>query len=132
REIIERTCAVAEIVKTAKALKKSEENYSAIVNQSIAGIFKTDLAGAIIFSNEYFGKMLGYSVEELTHLAVADIIHKDDLDRTMQLFAKLVNEGAAFEIEKRLIKKNGEFIWVNNHIAPLYNSHLKPHAAVAV
>lgn len=115
-----------------EALQQSEENYRVIVNQSIAGILKVDFSGSIIFSNERFGKMLGYRVPQLLELTVTDIIYEADIDRNAVLFERLVNEGEAYEIEKRLLCSDGTVIWVNNQISPIFDPQGKPHSAVII
>jgi two-component system cell cycle sensor histidine kinase/response regulator CckA len=42
-------------------LKKSEKNYSHLVRHAPVGIYHTKIDGTIIFSNQYFAKMLGYT-----------------------------------------------------------------------
>src|SRR5690606_5811286 len=65
QETAERTWIAVEQAQSAEALRESEENYRAIVNQSIAGINKISLQGNIIFTNDHFCYMLGYNNAEL-------------------------------------------------------------------
>src|SRR5690606_11370668 len=88
------------------ALSRSEEKYRVIVNQSIAGILKVDFSDNIVFSNQRFSEMVGYSIRELMQLTVSDITHPEDNIESTRLFKKLINEGKAYEIEKRLICKD--------------------------
>lgn len=113
-------------------LKASEENYKAIVNQSVSGIFKLSLDGHVLFTNAYFAKMLGYSMEELLRLTVKDIVHPDDLDKTFAGFNSMVGSGQPFEIEKRLKRKDQSVIWVTNYAAPLFDSRNQPIGALVV
>lgn len=113
-------------------LKASEENYRAIVNQSISGIFKLSLDGSILFANEYFAKMLGYSMTELLHFTVKNIVHPDDLGKTYSGFDNMVQTGQPFEIEKRLLRKDQSVIWVTNYVAPLFDRQRTPVGALAV
>ncbi|MEC3879583.1 PAS domain-containing protein [Parapedobacter sp. 10938] len=114
------------------ALAKSEESYRAIVNQSIAGILKVDFTGRVTFSNEKLAEMLGYDLSEMAQQTVADIVHPDDIARNGILFERLVNEGEAYSIEKRMLRKDGSFIWVNNQVSPLFDGKGEPQAAVIV
>lgn len=119
-------------MRAEEALSRSEENYRVIVNQSIAGILKVDFSGNVIFSNERFGEMLGYPIEELMQLTVSDIVYKEDAARDAVLFERLVNEGKAYEIEKRLLCKDGSVIWVNNQISPILDHKGRPYSAVII
>jgi PAS domain S-box-containing protein len=102
-----------------EALRRSEENYRVIVNQTITGILKTDLEGRIIFTNEQFEKMLGYSNEELLQMNIADIVYEKDRARHARMFRSLEKEGQGYVIEKRLVRKNGSYIWVNSYNSPI-------------
>lgn len=113
-------------------LKASEENYKAIVNQSVSGIFKLSLDGRILFSNDFFLKMLGYSMEEMLQLTVRDIVHPDDLEQTFNGFNDMAQSGQPFEAEKRLKRKDQSVIWVMNYAAPLFNGLKQPVAVLVV
>lgn len=132
RDTAERTWIAVEQAKEAEALRESEENYRVIVNQSIAGILKMDLHGNIIFTNDQFCRMLGYSLSELTTLGVDDIIYVEDRERNRRAFVELAAEGKAYEIEKRLIRKDGAVLWVNNHISPIFDQNGTIVAATVV
>ncbi len=131
-ETAERVRAAVEKAKAEEALRESEENYRVIVEQSISGILKVSLSRDIIFSNEQFAERLGYSVEELTHMKLDDIIAAEDLERDKTLFNRLITKGRAYEIEKRMKRKDGSLFWVNNQIAPLFNHKGVPQAAVDI
>ncbi len=113
-------------------LKASEENYKAIVNQSVSGIFKISIEGQILFTNDYFAKMLGYNREELLRLTVKDIVHPSDLDKTFAGFNSMIESGQPFEVEKRLTRRDHSVIWVTNYAAPLFDSRKQVVGALVV
>ncbi|MGK9120045.1 ATP-binding protein [Olivibacter jilunii] len=121
-----------ERLQAEEALRKSEESYRAIVNQSIVGILRLNFRGEVVFTNDQFCKMLGYSPSEMMKLTVRDLMYPEDLERNNLLFSRMVAEGTPYDIEKRLICKNGSLIWVNNHVSPIFNSDGKPESAVVV
>ncbi len=132
QETAERTRVAVEQAKAGEALRESEENYRAIVNQSIAGILKVCLGGNIIFTNDQFCCMLGYDCPELLKLGINDIIYAEDQERNAIAFKELVAAGKAYEIEKRLVRKDGTLMWVNNHISPLFDKEGEVEAATIV
>lgn len=132
RETAERTWIAVEQAKAGEALRESEENYRSIVNQSIAGILKVCLGGNIMFTNDQFSSMLGYSGSELLKLNVNDLIYAEDQERNRLAFTALVSAGTAYEIEKRLVRKDGGMVWVNNHISPIFDKRGKVEAATIV
>ena len=115
-------------------LRESEENYRVIVNQAVAGIFKLDLDRKVTFSNRRFCEMLDYSLEELLEMSIEKIVYAEDLPRDNRLFERLKNQGLSFEIEKRLVRKDGSLIWVNNQVSPVFDGagNLKSVIVVSV
>jgi len=104
-----------------EALARSEAKYKALFqNSALAiGIRKTD--GTYIEFNEAYSKMLGYSFEELKLLSQKDITHPEDISITRN-YMSLISEGKGEikKYEKRYIHKNGNIIWGEVCIQPLY------------
>lgn len=115
-----------------KKLRESEENYRVIVNQAVAGIFKLDLEGNVTFSNQRFGEMLEYGGEELLEMNAQQIVYSEDVPRNNWLFKRLKNQGLSYEIEKRLVRKDGSLVWVNNQVSPVFNSAGDPKSVIVV
>lgn len=113
-------------------LRESEENYRVIVNQAVAGIFKLDLDRNVTFSNQRFCEMLDYSREELLEMSIEKIVYAEDLPRDNWLFERLKNQGLSFEIEKRLVRKDGSLVWVNNHVSPVFDRAGNPESVIVV
>lgn len=131
-ETAERTWAAVERAHTEQALQRSEQNYRAIVNQSLAGIVKLDLSGNITFANTQFSHMLGYSIKELQKHTLASITHESERARQAALFAALAHKGKSYGAERRFIKKDGSVLWVNNQVAPIFDSVGQPESAVII
>ena len=51
-----------------EALRKSEERWRAVFENSAIGVALTDLSGCFIFTNSAYQRMLGYTEEELRRL----------------------------------------------------------------
>lgn len=132
QETAERIWIALEQAKAGEALRESEENYRSIVNQSIAGILKICLGGNIMFTNDQFSRMVGYDSTELLKLSVNDLTYVEDQERNRVAFQELVSAGKAYEIEKRLVRKDGAVVWVNNHISPIFDKKGRVEAATIV
>jgi PAS domain S-box-containing protein len=119
--------------KTAEeALRISEERLRAIIEQAVVGIARCDLKGKIIFTNDAFGKMLGYAPSELIGKTIAELTHSADVERNMQLYRKLVTKSKPFEIEKRYLRKDGSTLWASVSASPMRDAAGKTDSAVAV
>lgn len=95
------------------ALRKSEQQFRSMFEGAAIGIGLDDLQGQIADSNPALQAMLGYSREELSQMTFAEYTHPDDLDIDLALFGEMVaGRQDAYQLEKRLIRKNGQEIWV--------------------
>src|SRR6202035_4521982 len=61
-----------------EALRKSEEGWRAVFDNSAIGVALTDLSGRFIAVNRAYEKMVGYTEEDLRKLAFLDITYEDD------------------------------------------------------
>jgi len=123
---------ITEHEQAAKALRASEQRFSAIVDQATVGVAETDLNGRFVLVNSRYCEMVGRSAEELTGLRMQDITHPEDLPLNVEPFSHLTGEGKPFEIEKRYVRPDGSIVWVHNNVAPVNDIDGRPQHAVAV
>ncbi|MEL7020123.1 MAG: ATP-binding protein, partial [Bacteroidota bacterium] len=73
--------------------------------------------------NQRLSSLLGYSESELCEKSIRDITHPDDVESDRQNFYDYINGNGddVYFREKRLIRKNGDVVWVNTSISLLYN-----------
>lgn len=95
--------------KAEAALEKCEIQYQNLVDNSLVGIFKTNLRGDILYVNDALARMAGFD-------SPADIIkdnvlarYKSKQDRDL-LLNSLMEKGKVGNFESELLKKNGESI----------------------
>jgi len=115
-------CIVSETtqrVLAQRALRESEERFRAIFAQATGGIAQTDTSGRFVLVNQRFCDIVGYSEAELLKLRTQDITHPDDLPENLELFRRLVTDGASFVKEKRYVRKDGTLAWVSNSVGPI-------------
>lgn len=97
-------------------LRNREQRLSSIFTQATAGFAETDATGRFVAVNERYCAITGRSREELLQLRMQDITHPDDLINNASLFERLVQSAEPFEIEKRYIRPDGSWVWVNNSV----------------
>lgn len=88
----------AEIAKRRQieeALRQSEERYRTIMEEMEEWYFETDLAGNIIFSNDTFANVFGYSQQELTGLDFRSFAEKEGSDSVCKLFNQVLKTGTS-------------------------------------
>jgi PAS domain S-box-containing protein len=121
-----------ERVLASEALRESEERYRALVNQATAGIVRKDPNGKILFVNQAFCEMLGYPASELLDKTMWQLTHDDDVSENRRLYSRLMAEGTPFELEKRLLHRDGSVLWATVSVSPVMDSSGKPQSAVSV
>ncbi len=99
------------------ALRKSEEIYNRLVNAIPDLVGRTDLAGNIIFVNEYGLQSSGYSLDEIEGQNAIMLVAPQDRKRVLQNTARMMKQKIGPQ-EYRLIMKNGRegFFEVNSDI----------------
>ncbi len=103
---------ISEHRRTEHALRKSEDKYSTLVENSLTGIY-IDQGGTIRFCNKKFAEIYGYSRNELIGMDPREVVHPEDRPFTNDIRTKrLKGEEAPSEYEARGLKKSGESVWV--------------------
>lgn len=95
-------------------LRKSEEKFRYIFNNSTIGKVLTALDGKFLQANQALANMLGYSILELQKLNFREITHPDDIAISNEgIRSLLANERSTHKMEKRYFHKNGSIVWTN-------------------
>jgi len=90
---------VTEKKRAGEALKRSEERYRAVIEQSTEGIYLLDAdSRRLLETNPAFGRMFGYTAEELRGMEIYDLVahSRENVDanvgRTLELGRVLIGE----------------------------------------
>lgn len=113
-------------------LKDSPELLSAIIHQTTVGVSVVDMDGYFTFTNERYCEIIGRTRDELLKISMNDVIHADDLPASLALFKRARDFGESFEIEKRLLRQDGTYVWVHNCESVLNDSSLTARGVVAM
>ena len=130
--ILETNNDITQRKRTEEKIRESEERMRAIINQSNAGMANCDLNGRLLFANQKFCEMLGYTEPELMGKTIFAITHPDDVDLTRKRFKQMVQKKQSVEMEKRYIRRDRSFIWANVCDTPVLDAAGEPSSAVAV
>ena len=115
-----------------EALRESEARLRATVEQATAGVARCDRNGRIVFANRTLCKMLGYTESELIGKSLADVTYRDDLEKTMRLFQRMIQLGKSFDVEKRYLRKDGSVLWAAVSASAVREPSGKARSTVAV
>jgi PAS domain S-box-containing protein len=118
----------------ADALRESQERFRAILSQATAGIVRKDSEGRLLFVNDAFCNMVGYTSSELVLEGKTcwDLTHPDDVEENKRLFERMIREGIPFQMERRLIRQDGSILWANVSVSPVLDISGTPISAVGV
>jgi PAS domain S-box-containing protein len=125
---------VTELKLAEEQLRKSEERWRAVFENSAAGIALSDPGSTRLLSaNVAFQKMLGYSEEELRALSFLDITHESDREANRGLLAELLKgRRPSYEMQKRYRRKDGSLIWASIHVSMVPGTQSIPRFCMAI
>ncbi|HYT56063.1 MAG TPA: sigma 54-interacting transcriptional regulator [Verrucomicrobiae bacterium] len=124
---------ITERKQAEEALRKSEERWRSIFENSAIGVALTDLNGRFLATNSAYHKMLGYTEEELRKLTFLDITHEDYRESNWVLITELLEgKREQFQVEKQYWRKDGSSIWVSNNVSLVPGTENVPRFIMAL
>jgi diguanylate cyclase (GGDEF)-like protein/PAS domain S-box-containing protein len=118
----------ADIKKTEHSLRESEGRFRALIEQAAVGVAEIVMEPwQFITVNRRLCEMVGMTEEELLTTTFQAITHPEDLhlheEKTALLEAGKIRH---YSLEKRYVRKDGETVWVNITVSPLWKPGEKP------
>jgi len=109
-------------MKAEATLKQSEMRFRMLFEQAAVGVALIETkTGRYLDINKKYCDFLGYTKDEMIHLSFQDVTDPDyvqeNIDNNALLLAGKIRE---FTIEKRYIRKNGEKVWGELTVSPLW------------
>ncbi|NVO01046.1 MAG: PAS domain S-box protein, partial [Geobacteraceae bacterium] len=102
-------------------LRESEYNLAKAQSMSHVGSWRSEpLSGELRLSDELL-RIMGLSREEATPEALAGLIHPEDRASVMELMRRGAELGTNYEIEHRLLLRDGTSKWVYTIVEPSVN-----------
>ncbi len=115
-------------------LKEKESRFRTLFEVVSVGIVQVDPSdGKLLYFNDKYCKITGFSLEELLSKHFSELTHPDDRSQDWEIFSKAAHDKTATYInEKRYIRKDGSIIWVRINAAFIRNSTGQPVYTIAV
>lgn len=124
---------ITERKRTEEALRKSEERWRSVFENSAIGVALTDLNGRFLATNPTYQQMLGYTDEEFQTVSFVEITHEDYREANLALVTELLEgKREQFQIEKQYRRKDGSLIWVRNNVSLVPGSESIPRFMLAL
>ncbi len=119
--------------KVEENLRKSEERFRAIFDNSAFPIALSNVQGQWIQVNQAFASLLHYSADELMQLSNQQITYEEDIEKTNSYISALIRgETDHCRVEKRYIRRDGQAVWTDLAISVLRNQQGEPEAFIGV
>jgi PAS domain S-box-containing protein len=108
--------------RSEKSLHKRDQELSSMIENSIDGIFRVEMARGITRCNPAFLKLFGYSIEELQSMGMGmlELIHDEDKAQFRSELDDLSSRKLkSYTSLNRWFTKSGEVIWLDSSITAL-------------
>jgi PAS domain S-box-containing protein len=116
-----------------QALRKSEERWRSVFENSAIGVALTDLNGRFLATNHVYQTIVGYTDEELRALRFLDVTHGDYREANWTLITELLEgKRRQFQIEKKYLRKDGSAVWVSNNVSLVPGTERVPQFIMAL
>jgi two-component system, sensor histidine kinase len=102
-------------------LKQQEEKYRGIIENMNLGLIEVDLNEKIIYANQSFCNISGYSADELTGRNTIDLFLSPEARQNFESRQHLRNNGQSDAYEIQVRNKRGEVRWWMISGAPMYD-----------
>jgi diguanylate cyclase (GGDEF)-like protein/PAS domain S-box-containing protein len=122
---------VTDLVEARDQLHQMAALHRGMFEQVPTGIAYSTRSGELLSCNPAFSRMLGYSSEQIEGKPIRQLIHPDDIDQSLQEFARLwsgaIND---YTLDKRYLKKDGSPLWVRVTVALVRDATGEPICTV--
>ncbi|MBR8836641.1 MAG: PAS domain S-box protein [Stigonema ocellatum SAG 48.90 = DSM 106950] len=105
---------ITECKRTERELGAREELFQAMFNFAAVGVAQLSIDGKWLLVNEKLCDIVGYTKEDLLSRTVQDITHPDDIYAHLEYVRQmLAQEIQTYSMEKRYIRKDSSYVWIN-------------------
>ncbi|HYH28425.1 MAG TPA: PAS domain-containing protein [Actinomycetota bacterium] len=116
---------VTERREAERTVHEAQARYQALVEQVPAVVYTElpDDLGTCVYVSPQIEKLLGYTPEEWTSDANlwVECIHPEDRDHVMSQCTEANDRAEMFDMEYRMIHRDGPVVWVRDHAVPLHD-----------
>jgi len=102
---------------------KATQNYLELITENMADIVgQLDLHGKFLYISPSIKKLLGYWPTDILGNTFFELVHPEDLERTLNCFDNCKKTERPGKIRKRLKTIQGSYEWIETMISPVSNA----------
>ena len=132
-DISDRKIAAIALQQSEQRLRASESLLSAMFERSVVGMAITDANGRFVRANPFYQQMVGYSESELQLMRFTDNMLPEDIEDNLRLRTQVLSgESEGYQMEKRLLHRNGKMLWVRTTSSKILDEVGQPPLFVGV
>jgi diguanylate cyclase (GGDEF)-like protein/PAS domain S-box-containing protein len=122
--LVERLTQETQLVhETSKALRKSNDTYSNIIENIEEGYYEVNLAGDFTFFNTSMAQILGYSREELKGMNNRQYMDCENANKAFISYRKAYQTGKPINnLEGELLRKDGKKVSAETSVSLIWDS----------
>jgi PAS domain S-box-containing protein len=123
------TFDITDLVETAERLRETQSRYQSLIEQIPVVTYLDDLSGSSIYVSPQVEEMLGVPMERWLddgYGAWVSCIHPDDVGPVDARYRQMLEEGAGFDAEYRVVLPGGEVRWVHDQARPIVGASGRP------
>jgi PAS domain S-box-containing protein len=117
-----------------ETIGEAELRYRTIFEQAGAGVAQIEShTGRFVQINRRYCEIVGLTEAEMLATTLGVITHPDDLQSDLENMTRLLRgEIRSFTMEKRYVRPDGDIVWVNLNVAPLWRAGERPSHHIAI
>lgn len=105
---------------SSKIATSTQKQLEAILSHANMGLAMTDDRGRFLYTNQGLADLLGYDLEEMTHLGISDVEPPEAFSLERRYIEEAMrNKRDSYRMEQKLIKKDGTVIWIDLSVTVL-------------
>lgn len=114
-------------------LKASAKKFDSMFSHALVNICMLGLDGTILETNDAFVENTGFDKNEIIGHHISELTHADDLKSNLEYLRQLKDgELEACSFEKKYLKKNGGYLWVQVSASIIYGEDGQPLYVIAI